>query len=33
MDETEISKLMDKVQSLDKVNNVSIMYPNTNIYI
>ena len=33
MDETEISKLMDKIQSLDKVNNVSIMYPNTNIYI
>jgi uncharacterized membrane protein YhiD involved in acid resistance len=33
MDETEISKLMDKIQSLNKVNNVSIMYPNTNIYI
>jgi uncharacterized membrane protein YhiD involved in acid resistance len=33
LDESEISILMNKIQSLDKVNNISILYPNTNIYI
>lgn len=33
LDESEISILMHKIQSLDKVNNISILYPNTNIYI
>jgi uncharacterized membrane protein YhiD involved in acid resistance len=32
-DESEISVLMHKMQSIDKVNNISILYPNTNIYI
>ena len=33
LDESEVSILMHKIESLDKVNNISIMYPNTNIYI
>lgn len=33
LDETDISNFMHKIQSVDKVKNMSIMYPNTNIYI
>ena len=33
LDEADISQLMNKIESVDKVNNISIMYPNTNIYI
>lgn len=33
LDEANISKLMNKIHSDDKLNNISILYSNTNIYI